>query len=35
MANKTQLGFIGLGKMGAALAQQAAGKDYPVVSIGL
>ncbi len=32
---KTQIGIIGLGKMGAALAQQAAEKGYPVVGMDL
>lgn len=32
---KTQIGIIGLGKMGAALAQQAAEKGYPVVGLDL
>ena len=33
--DKTQIGIIGLGKMGAALAQQAAEKGYPVVGMDL
>lgn len=33
--NKTQIGIIGLGKMGASLAQQAAEKGYPVVGLDL
>jgi len=33
--NKTQIGIIGLGKMGAGLAQQAAEKGYPVVGLDL
>ncbi|GAC1368136.1 MAG: decarboxylating 6-phosphogluconate dehydrogenase [Hymenobacter sp.] len=33
--DKTQIGIIGLGKMGAALAQQAAEKGYPVVGVDL
>lgn len=33
--NKTPIGIIGLGKMGAALAQQAAEKGYPVVGLDL
>ena len=32
---KTQIGIIGLGKMGASLAQQAAEKGYPVVGMDL
>ena len=35
MDNKTQIGIIGLGKMGAGLAQQAAEKGYPVVGLDL
>ncbi|GAB2965682.1 decarboxylating 6-phosphogluconate dehydrogenase [Hymenobacter coalescens] len=33
--SNTQIGIIGLGKMGAALAQQAAEKNYPVVGLDL
>ncbi|MBC8085215.1 MAG: NADP-dependent phosphogluconate dehydrogenase [Hymenobacter sp.] len=33
--SKTQIGVIGLGKMGAGLAQQAAEKGYPVVGMDL
>ena len=32
---KTQIGVIGLGKMGAGLAQQAAEKGYPVVGMDI
>ena len=32
---KTQIGIIGLGKMGASLAQQAAEKGFPVVGLDL
>ncbi|WBO86565.1 NADP-dependent phosphogluconate dehydrogenase [Hymenobacter yonginensis] len=32
---KTQLGIIGLGKMGAGLARQAAEKGYPVIGLDL
>ncbi len=35
MDNKPQIGLIGLGKMGASLAQQAAEKGYPVVGMDL
>ncbi|GAB3833600.1 phosphogluconate dehydrogenase (NAD(+)-dependent, decarboxylating) [Hymenobacter jeollabukensis] len=33
--SNTQIGIVGLGKMGAALAQQAAEKGYPVVGMDL
>lgn len=35
MNTKTEIGLIGLGKMGASLAQQAAEKGYPVIGLDL